>query len=127
MKGGVTNSIGGKFSLSELNHSGSSKYLGLYSWSVGLGHSSESEVTLISFFFGVKTPGSFRGTCFSSLDGFFYGWNFSVHFSVSSTNVWFPIFVLTFKIGSTVSSGKSHEKNPFLKLHWEFSSLAIVI
>ena len=126
-EGGVINPIGGIFSLSELRQLGSSKYLGLYSCSVGLGHGPESEVTLISLFLGVKTPGSFWGNCFPSLDGFFHGQNFSVHFSVSSTSVWFPVFVLTFKIRSTVSSGKSHEKNPFLKSHREFSNLAIVI
>ena len=36
-EGGVTNSIGGIFSLSELNHSSSLKYLGLYSCSVWAG------------------------------------------------------------------------------------------
>ena len=94
---------------------------------MGLGHCPESEVMLISFFLGVRTPGSFWGKCFPSLDGFFHGQNFSVCFSVSSTSTWFPIFILTFKIRSTVSSGKLHEKNPFLKSHWEFSDLAIVI
>ena len=127
MEGGVKDSIAGIFSLSELRQSGSSKYLGLYLCSVGLGHGSESEVTLISLFLGVQTPGSLGGNFFPSLDGFFHGQNFSVCFSVSSTSVWFPIFVLTFKIRSTASSGKSHEKNPFLKLHQEFSDLAIVI
>ena len=126
-EGGVINSIGGIFSLSELKQSGSSKYLGLYSCSIGLGHGPESDVTLISLFFGVKTPGSFQGNCFPSLDGFFHGWNFSVCFSVSSTSVWFPVFVLTFKIRRTASSGRLHEKNPFSKLHREFSDLAIVI
>ena len=115
-EGGVIDSIGGIFSLSESRHSGSSKYFGLYSCSVGLGHGPESEVTLISLFLGVKTPGSFQENCFPSLDGFFHGWNFSVHFSVSSTSVWFPVFVLTFKIRSTASSGKSHEKKPILKV-----------
>ena len=109
-EGGVIDSIGGIFSLSELKQSGSSKYLGLHSCSVGLGHHPESEVTLISLFLGVKTPGSFLGNCFPSLDGFFHGQNFSVHFSVSSTSVWFPVFVFTFSIRSTASSGKSHEK-----------------
>ena len=93
----------------------------------GAGAGPESEVTLISFFLGVKTPGSFQGTCFPSLTCFFHGQNFSVHFSVSSTNVWFPVFVLTFKIRSTASSGKLHVKNPFSKSHREFSDLAIVI
>ena len=88
--GGVTDSVGGMFSLSELIHSGSSKNLGLYLCSVRLGHSPESEVILLSFFQGVNTPGSFWGTCFPSLTSFFQGQNFSVHFSVSSTNVWFP-------------------------------------
>ena len=112
-EGGVIDSIGGIFSLSELGQSGSSKYLGLYSCSVRLGHSPESEVMLISFFLGVKTPGSFWGNCFPSLDGFFHGQNFSVCFSVSSTSVWFPVFVLTFKIRSTASSGKrkSHSQS----------------
>ena len=120
-------SIGGIFSLSELWQPGSSKYLGLYLCSVGLGHSPESEMTLISLFLGVKTHGSFWGNCFPSLDGFFHGRNFFVCLSVSSTSVWFPVFVLTFKIRSTASSGKSHEKNPFSKSHQEFSDLAIVI
>ena len=75
-EGGVIDSIGGIFSLSELGQSGSSKYLGLYSCSVGLGHGPDSEVMLILFFLGVKTPGSFWGNCFPSLDGFFHGWNF---------------------------------------------------
>ena len=86
-EGGVTGSIGGMFSLSELMQSGSSKNLGLYSCSVRLGHGPESEVMLLSFFQGVNTSGSFWGTCFPSLVGFFHGWNFSVCFSVSSTNV----------------------------------------
>ena len=126
-EGGVIDSIGGIFSLSESMHSGSSKYFGLYSYSIGLGYCPESEVTLMSLFFGVKTPGSFRGNCFPSLDGFFHGQNFSVCFSVSSTSVWFPVFVLTFKIRRTASSGRSHEKNPFSMSHQEFSDLAIVI
>ena len=71
-EGGVIDYIGGIFSLSELGQSGLSKYFGLYSCSVGLGHSPESEVTLILLFFGVKTPGSFWGNCFPSLDGFFH-------------------------------------------------------
>ena len=79
-EGGVIDSIGGIFSLSESRHSGSSKYFGLYSCSNGLGHGPELEVTLISLFLGVKTPGSFGGNCFPSLDGFFHGWNFSVCF-----------------------------------------------
>ena len=86
-EGGVSDSIGGMFSLSESMHSGSSKYFGLYSCSVGLGHCPESEVTLMSLFLGVNTPGSFRGNCFPSLDSFFHGRNFSVRFSVSSTSV----------------------------------------
>ena len=123
-EGRVIDSIGGIFSLSELGQSGSSKYLGLYLCSVGLGHNPESEVTLISLFFGVKPPGSF---CFPSLDGFFHGWNFSVHFSVSSTSVWFLVFVLTLRTRRTASLGKLHEKNPFSKVQWELSDLAIVI
>ena len=87
LKEGVTDSVGGMFSLSELVQSGSSKNLGLYSCSVGLGHGPESEVMLLSFFQGVNTPGSFQGTCFPSLTSFFQGWNFSVHSSVSSTKV----------------------------------------
>ena len=86
-EGGVTDSVGGMFSLSELMQSGSSRNLGLYSCSVGLGHDPESEVMLLSFFQGVNTPGSFQGTCFPSLIGFFQGPNFSVHFSVSTTKV----------------------------------------
>ena len=128
MKEGVTNSIGNIFSLLELNHSRFIKVSRLIPMLCGAGeHGPESEVMLISFFFGVKTPGSFWGTCFPSLDGFFHGQNFSVHFSVSSTNIWFTVFVLTFKIRSTVSSGKLHEKNPFSKSHQEFSDLAVVI
>ena len=106
----MIDSIGGIFSLSESRQSGSSKYFGLYLCSVGLGHGPESEVILISLFLGVKTPRSFQGNCFPSLDGFFHRQNFSVHFSVSSTSVWFPVFVLTFKIRRMASSGRSHEK-----------------
>ena len=54
-EGGVIDSIGGIFSLSELKQSGSSKNLGLYLCSVGLGHGPESEVILLSFFCGVDT------------------------------------------------------------------------
>ena len=126
-EGGVTDSIGGIFSLSELKQSGSSKYLGLYSCSVRLGQGPESEVTLLSFLLGVKISGSFGGTCFLFLTCFFHGQNFSVHLSMSSTNVWFPVWVLTFKIRRTASSGKLQVKNPFSKSHWEFSDLAIVI
>ena len=58
--GGVTDSVRGMFSWSELRQSGSSKNLGLYSFSVRLeGHGSESEVILLSFFWGVNTSGSF--------------------------------------------------------------------
>ena len=50
-EGGVIDSIGGIFSLSELKHSGSLKNLGLYSVSVRLeGYGPESEVMLLSFF-----------------------------------------------------------------------------
>ena len=94
---------------------------------MGLGHGPVSEVTLISLFFGVKTPGSFWGNCFPSLDGFFHGQNFSAHFSVSSTKVWFLVFVLTLRIRRTASLGKSHEKNPFSNSQWELSDLAIFI
>ena len=72
-EGGVIDSIGGIFSLSELKQSGSSKYLGLYSCSIRLGHGSESDMTLLSTFLGVRTLGSFQGTCFPSVDGFFHG------------------------------------------------------
>ena len=126
-EGGVIDSIGGKFSLSEQGQSGSSKYLGLYLCSVRLGHSPESEVMLISFFLGSQNSWKFLGKLFPIFRWFFHRWNFSVRFSVSSTSVWFPIFVLTFKIRSTASSGKLHEKNPFSKLHQEFSNLAIII
>ena len=102
-EGGVTDSVGGMFSLSELIQSGPSKNLGLYSCSFRLGHGPESEVILLSFFHGVNTHGSFWGTCFPSLTSFFQGQNFSVCFSVSSTNAWFPVWVLTFKIRSTAS------------------------
>ena len=54
----MIDSIGGIFSLLELGQSVSLKYLDLYLCSVGLGHGPESEVTLISLFLGVKTPGS---------------------------------------------------------------------
>ena len=86
-EGGETDSVGGMFSLSELIQSGSAKNLGLYSFSVRLGHGPESEVMLLSFFQGVNTPRSFWGTCFPSLIGFFQGQNFSVCFSMSSTKV----------------------------------------
>ena len=80
-EGGVIDSIGGIFSLSELKHSGSSKNLGLYSVTVGLeGHDPESEVMLLSFFLGMNTHGSFLGLVFPSLVGFFHGLNFSVCF-----------------------------------------------
>ena len=93
-EGGVIDSIGGIFSLSELKHSGLLKNLGLYSVSVGLeGHGPGSEVMLLLFFLGVNTPGSFLGLVSPSLVGLFYGLNFSVHFSVSSTNVWLPVLV----------------------------------
>ena len=59
-EGGVTDSVGSTFSLSELRYYGSLKNLGLYSVSVGLeGHGPESEVILLSFFLGVNAPGSF--------------------------------------------------------------------
>ena len=86
-EGGVMDSVGGMLSLSELIQSGSSKNLGLYLCSVGLGHGPESEVMLLSFFLGVNTPGSFQGACFPSLACFFHGQNFSVCFSVPSTKV----------------------------------------
>ena len=86
-EGGVTDSIRGIFSLLELKQSGSSKNLGLYLCSVVLGHGPESEVILLLFFCRVDIPGSFQGTCFPSLVGFFQGQNFSVCFSVSSTSV----------------------------------------
>ena len=55
-KGGVIDSRGGIFSLSELKHSGSSKNQGLYSISVRLeGHGPESNVMLLSFFLGGNT------------------------------------------------------------------------
>ena len=86
-EGGVMDSVGGMFSLSELMRSGSSKNLGLYSCSVGQGHGPESEVMLLSFFWGVNTPGSSWGTCFPALISFFHSQNFSVCFSMSSTKV----------------------------------------
>ena len=47
-EGGVIDSMGGTFSLSEQNHSGSSKNQGLYSISVGLeSHGPESDVMLL--------------------------------------------------------------------------------
>ena len=119
--------VGGIFSLSELRHSGSLKNCGLYSVSVRLeGHGPESEVMLLSFFLRVNTPGSLLGLDFPSLVGFLHSLNFSVCFSVSSTKVWLPILVLTFTTRSTVSSGRSHVKNPFLKLLLEFRDLAMV-
>ena len=127
-EGGVMDPVGGIFSLSELRHYGSLKNQGLYMVSVGFeGHGPESEVILLSVFLGVNTPGSFLGLDFPSLVGFFHGLNFSVHFSVSSTNVWLPVLVLTFTIRSTASSGRLHEKNPFFKLHLEFRDLAIFL
>ena len=94
--------------------------------SVGLeGHGLEPEVMLLSFFLRVNTPGSFLGLHFLSLVGFFHCLNFSVHFSVSYTNVCLPVLVLTFTIRSMASSGRSHVKNPFLKLHPEFRDLAM--
>ena len=87
-EGRVTDSVGGMFSLSEFRQSSSSKNLGLYSFSVRLeGHGPESEVILLSFIWGVNTPGSFQGTGFPSVVGFFQGLNFSVHISVSPTKV----------------------------------------
>ena len=87
-EGGVIDSRGGIFSLSELKQSGSSKNQGLYSISVGLeGHGPESDIMLLSFFLGDNTLGSFLGLVIPSLVGFFHGLNFSVHFSMSSTNV----------------------------------------
>ena len=83
------------------------------------------EVMLLSFFLGVNTPGSFLGLVFPSLVGFFHGLNFSVHFSVSSTNVWLPVLVLTFTTRSMASSGRSYVKNTFSKSHLEFRDLAM--
>ena len=119
-EGGVMDSVGSTFSLSELRYSGSSKNLGLYSVSVRL-HGPESEVMLLLFFLGVNTPGSILGLEYPSLVGFFHSLNFSVCFSVSSTKVWSPVLVLTFTTRSMVPSGRSHEKNPFSKLHLEFT------
>ena len=109
----------------ELMQSGSSKNLGLYPFSVRLGHGPESEVILLSFFQGVNTPGSFWGTGFPSIVGFFHGLSFSVYFSMSSTKVWLLVLVLTFNIRSTVSSGRSQVKKPFLKSHLEFRDPAM--
>ena len=96
-EGGVINLRGSMFSLSEVRHSGSSKNQGLYSISVMLGgHGPESDVMLLSFFLGDNTLGSFLGLVFLSLVGFFHGLNFSVHSSMSSTNVQLPVLVLTF-------------------------------
>ena len=117
---------GSMFSLSKLRHYGSLKNLGLYSVFVRFeGHGPESEVILLSVFLGVNTPGSFLGQDFLSLVGFFHGLNFSLCFSVSSINVWLPVLVLTFTTRSTTSSGRSHVKKPFLKLHLEFRDLAM--
>ena len=104
--------------MSELIQSGSSKNLALYSCSVGLGHGPESEVMLLSFFQAVNTPGSFWGTCFPSLTSFFQGQNFSVHFSMSSTKVRLPVWVLTLRIRSIASSGKSQVKKPYQSHTW---------
>ena len=121
-------SVSDMFSLSELRYYGSSKNFGLYSISVGLeGHGPESEVILLLFFLGINTPGSLLGLDSLSLVGFFYSLNFSVCISVSSTKVWLPVLVLTFTTRSTVSSGRSHEKNPFSKSHLEFRDLAIFL
>ena len=125
-EGGVTDSMGGMISLSELKHSGSSKNSGLYSISAGLeGHGPESYVTLTSFFLGDKTPGSFLGLFFPSFTGFFHGLNSSVHFSMSSTKVWLPVLVLTFTTRSTASSVRSHVQNPLSKSHLNSSDLAM--
>ena len=92
-EGRVIDSRGGMFSLLELKDSGSSKNQGLYSILVGLeGHGPESNVMLLSFFLGDNTLGSFLGQVLPSLVGFFHGLNFSVHFSVSSTSVWLPVW-----------------------------------
>ena len=116
------------FFLLELKHSGSSKNQGLYSISVWPeGHGPESEVTLMSFFLGDNTPGSFLGLVFPSLVGFFHGLNFSVHFLVSSTNVWLPVLVFTFNTRRTVSSGRLQLKNPLLKSHFQLRDLAMFI
>ena len=125
-EGGVIDSRGGTFSLSELKHSGSSKNQGLYSILVGLeGHVPESDVMLLPFFLGDNTPGSFLGLVFPSLVSFFHGLNFSVHFSGSSTNIWLPVLVLTFMTRRMASSGRLQVKNPLSKSHLEFSDLAM--
>ena len=125
-EGGVMDSVGGIFSLSELRHSSSSKNQGLYLVFVGLeGHGPESEVMLLSFLLGVNTPGSFLGLDFPSLVGVFHSLNFSVCFSVSCTNMWLPVLVLTFTTRSMASSERSHIKNPFSKSHLEFRDLAM--
>ena len=67
-EGGVTDSVRGMFSLSELRQSGSSKNLGLYSFSVRLeGHGPESEVILLSFFQGSQYPWKLFGEQVSHL------------------------------------------------------------
>ena len=68
----------------------------------------------------------FLGLVLPSLVGFFHGLNFSVCFSVSSTNVWLPVLALTFTTRRTASSGRSQVKNPFSKFHFEFRDLAMV-
>ena len=68
---------------------------------------------------------AFLGLDFLSLVGFFHGLNFSVHFSVSSINIWLLVLVLTFTTRSMASSGRSHVKNLFSKLHLEFRDLAM--
>ena len=65
----MIDSIGGIFSLSELGQSGSLKYLGLYSCSVGLGHGPESEVTPNITFLRSQNSWKFLGKLFPS-----FGW-----------------------------------------------------
>ena len=68
-EGGVINSIGGIFSLSESRQSGSLKYFGLYSCSVGLGHGPESKADTNITFLGSQNSWKFLGELFP-----FFGW-----------------------------------------------------
>ena len=120
-EGGVMDSVSGIFRAQTLWLTEKLRFMFSLCW----GHGPESEVMLLSFFLGVNTSGSFLGLDFPSLVGFFHSLNFSVCFSVSSTNVWLPVLVLTFTTRSMASSGRSHVKNPFLKLHLEFRDLAM--
>ena len=127
-EGGVIDSIGGIFSLSESRHSGSSKYLGLYSCSIGLGHDPESEVTLISLFLWSQNSWKFLGKLFP-----FFGW-----FLPWAELLCLLLSILYQCVVSCFCFNLQNQKNSNLlvshmrkihssKSHREFSDLAIVI